>query len=292
LKIAPSALVFGNGSGELVMFLLSVFARPPAGRERAAVLYPVPSFVFYRNAALASGLEPIELPLAEDFALDEGALEAAVSEHRPNLAFFARPNNPTGTLWERVAIARCARSHPDLIVVVDEAYIDYGGDTMLDEIDALPNLMVLRTLSKLGLAALRVGYLAAHESVAHQVEKVRPPYNVGALNQHAAAWLLERHGGLLRDRCREVVSERNRLASALAGIPHVKVFDSRANLLLVRVGEAGDGLAKDTWRALAERGVLVRRFGGVDSLRGCLRITVGRPRENQALLDALAEVLT
>ncbi len=291
IGVDESSLVFGNGSGELVMFLLSVFATPRPGRERAAALYPMPSFVFYRSASLASGATPVEVPLADDFSLDEDALDRALSEQRPNVAFFARPNNPTGTLWSREAILRVARAHPDMLVVVDEAYIDYGGDTLLDELSSFANLVVLRTLSKLGLAALRVGYLCADLAVVHELEKVRPPYNVGALNQRAAAWLLANHGGLLRDRCRQIAGERDRLAAALAELPGVRVYESRANLLLVRVGEPGDGEAERCWEGLAARGVLVRMFHGFDSLRGCLRITVGDARENQILLDAFAEVL-
>jgi len=291
LGVPEDSLVFGNGSGELVMFLLSVFAKPRPGRERAAAMYPMPSFVFYRSACLASGVDPIEVPLAEDFTLDEEALGRALADSRPNVVFFARPNNPTGTLWSRRAVLRVAREHPDVLVVVDEAYIDYGGDTVLGELRGLPNLVILRTLSKLGLAALRVGYLCADRAIVHQLEKVRPPYNIGALNQRAAAWLLEHHRQLLDERCRQIAAERDRLTAALASLPGLRVYDSQANLVLVRVGEPGDGVAEKCWEDLAARGVLVRMFHGFDSLRGCLRITIGDARENQILLDALGEVL-
>jgi len=273
------------------MFLMSVFGRPRTGHDRAVAVYPVPSFVFYRTAAVASGLEPLEVDLADGFALDEDALQAAIDEHRPNLAFFARPNNPTGTLWSRSILERTARDNPDLLVIVDEAYIDYGGDSMIDLVGEVPNLAILRTLSKLGLAALRVGFLCADVAVAHELEKVRPPYNVSALSQRAASWLLQNHATLLRDRCKAVVAERERVACALAGISEVCVFESHANLLLVRVGEPGDGRAAQVWEDLAGRGVLVRRFAGVDSLRGCLRITIGSAEENQRLLDCFPEVL-
>ncbi len=290
LGVGPGSLVFGNGSGELINFLLQVFGRPRPGQRAATVLYPVPTFVFYHTACLAQATEPIEVPLGDDFALEPEPLEAAIERHRPNLAFFARPNNPTGTLWSRAVIEELAERHPDLIVVVDEAYIDYGGDTMIDQVDRFPNLVIVRTLSKLGLAGLRVGFLHAREAVAHQLEKVRPPYNLGALNQHTAAWLLGNHRELLAERCRQVAAERDRLSAVLAALPGIQVFDSQANLLLLRF-RGGEAPATAVWNGLAERGVSIRRFPGFESLRDCLRITVGSPEENQILLEALREVL-
>jgi histidinol-phosphate aminotransferase len=291
LGLDPASLVFGNGSDELIAFLIAAFSRPRPGAARPSVLYPVPSFVVYRLAALAGGADPVEVPLTAEFDLDAGAVDQALAQHRPNLAFFALPNNPTGTLWSYDEILRIARAYPDMLVVSDEAYADYGCDTLVRHIAELPNLVVMRTLSKIGLAALRVGFLSASPAVVSELEKVRHPYNLGTLNQHAAAWLLRNHGELLRSRCLEVVREREALAAELARLPGVRVFPSRANLLLVRIGAPGDGRAAEVWRQLADRGVLVRNFDRPGPLSGCLRITVGTADENRLLLDELRAVL-
>lgn len=292
LGLPPQSLVFGNGSDELIAFLIAAFSRPRPGAARPSILYPVPSFVVYRIASLAGGADPVEVPLTASFDLDVEAVERTIAERRPNIVFFALPNNPTGTLWPYDDILRIARNHPDMLVVSDEAYADYGGESLARHIDALPNLVVMRTLSKMGLAALRVGFLSASPVVVAELEKVRHPYNVGTLNQHAAAWLLSRHGDLLRDRCREVVREREALAAALADLPGVRVYPSQANLLLIRVGTPGDLRAAELWKALAERGVLVRNFDRPGPLSGCLRITVGTPEENLLLLTELRAALS
>jgi histidinol-phosphate aminotransferase len=279
---AEDELVFGNGSDELVALLATAFARPRPGQARARIAYPWPSFVVYRIATLASGAEPVELPLRPDFELDEAAAERALDEQRPNLLFLALPNNPTGNLWPRAFVERVCARHPDLLVVADEAYLAYSGVGHLDLTRRYPSCVVLQTLSKIGMAALRVGYLVADRGIAHEVEKIRPPYNLGALNQEAAAFLLERHRGLLAEQAARVVAERERLVAALGRVPGLTVFPSHANFVLVRAADA-TGL----WRRLAERGVLVRNFDRPGPLAGCLRLGVGTPEENELLLHAL-----
>src|SRR5262249_5115907 len=214
----------------------------------------VASFVVYRIATLAHGCAPIEIPLDSRFELDPAALDRALDEARPNLIFFALPNNPTGTLWPRSEIVRVLSERPDIIVVADEAYVEYSGESYLDLLAAHPNLVVMRTLSKIGLAALRVGYLVADPALAHEVEKIRPPYNIGALNQAAATFLLGRHRDVLRAPVARVVAERTRLERELAR-RGLEVFPSRANFLLVRAPEA-----TRLWHRLVEKGVLVRSF--------------------------------
>jgi histidinol-phosphate aminotransferase len=249
----------------------------------------MPSFIYYRLGARARGVEPIEVSLAADFTLDVDAIERAIATHRPNVALFALPNNPTGTLWPMAAIAELARRHPDLIVVSDEAYHAYSGQTLVGALAELPNLVVLRTLSKLGLAGLRIGTLIASPAIATVVDRVRPPYNLGALNQAAATWLLEHATAWIDAQTRAVVAERPVLAAALAALPGVTVYPSEANLLLVRI--AGDGRAQRAWQGLQDRGILVRIFEPQGPLAGCLRITVGTPAQNALLLEHLAELL-
>ncbi len=285
--VAPSQILFGNGSDELIALLCTTFARARPGAARAAVLYPVPTFSMFRIAALASGLDAVPVPLGPEFSFPRTEIERALEERRPNLAFFARPNNPTGGLWPSEAIADMARSHPDKIFVSDEAYVDFAGDSMIAMTSSLPNLVVLRTLSKIGLAALRVGFLHAQPEILGVLEKVRPPYNIGALNQCAALFVLRNHRGLIRERCAEVVRERERVAAALRANGAIHVYDSQANLLLFRVPDP-----PAVWSGLSARGVLVRKFAdATGDLAGCLRVTIGTPSENDEFHAALAEAV-
>lgn len=273
--VAGDQVVFGNGSDELIALLCAGFAGP--------ILTPAPTFVYYRIAAVARGLPIVEVPLGARFELDEAAVRAAVAEHRPSVVFLALPNNPTGTLW-RMAFAReLAAAHPDTIVVSDEAYAAYAGDaTSIPALAAHPNLVVMRTLSKIGMAGLRVGYTISAPAIARVLEKVRPPYNLSALDQRAAEVMLTRGRAWSRARAADVVAERERLAAALAARGELEVFPSHANLILVRVADAAA-----TWRRLADAGVVVRAFGATGPLANCLRITVGTADENARLLAAL-----
>jgi len=288
------ALLVGNGSDEIIQMLITCFAEPRPGQARARVAYPSPTFVVFRGAALAVGCEPVEIPTdpEADFALQPDDLERAIAAARPNLVFFARPNNPTGTLWPSHLVADLARRHPDLVVVSDEAYAAYAGDGMVAMLPELPNLFVMQTLSKVGLAGLRVGYLCGRPDLIAEIGKVRAPYNVGALNQRAALWILRHHRALLLRGCADVVVERERLAAALDQLADLRVFTSRANLILFRVGRPGDGRATRVWQRLCERGVLIKNFDRPGPLSGCLRVTIGTAEENEIFLAALGEALT
>lgn len=291
LGVAPGQLVFGNGSDELIALLCAAFAEPRKGKTRASVLYPDPTFVVYRIAALGHGLDPVEVTLDDEMQLDFELVDDALTGARPNLAFFALPNNPTGTLWAPEKVAELAARHPDTLFISDEAYIQYGGRTLLPRLPELPNLVVMRTLSKIGMASLRIGFLAAAPAIVTELEKLRMPYNLGALNQRAAVWLLQHQREWLTARARDLLAERERLAAALRGFAELRVFPSEANLLLVRVGKAGDGRATAAWKALAARGILVRNFDRPGPLAGCLRITPGTAAENDLLLAELPAAL-
>jgi histidinol dehydrogenase len=279
LGVAGDQVVFGNGSDELIAMLCAAFAAP-RGALPAAVLYPVPSFVYYQIAARNRGLAAIEVPLTARFELDEDAVIAAIDAHRPSVVFLALPNNPTGTLWRMGFALELAARYPDVVVVSDEAYHAYSGETLLPALAAHANLVVMRTLSKLGMAGLRVGFTISSPAIAGLLEKVRPPYNLSALDQRAAELLLDRASAWCAERAAEVVVERARLAEGLAA-RGLEVFPSAANLLLVRT--AG---ATALWQKLAAAGISVRRFDA-GALAGCLRITVGTAAETDALLAAL-----
>ncbi len=290
LGVAGDQLTFGNGSDELIALLCSAFGpetrgEPGSLHSGGGVLYPVPSFVYYRLAAVARGVAHIEVPLDARFELDEPAMIRAIETHRPGVVFLALPNNPTGTLWRMEFALELAARFRDVAIVSDEAYLAYSGRTVLAELGAHPNLIIMRTLSKLGMAGLRVGYSIASPAIAGLLERVRPPYNVSALDQAAAVFLLREASAWCAARAADVVVERGRLATALAALPGVEVFSSAANLVLIRF--AGAAVAH---QMLADRGISVRSFAvGPGPLVDCLRVTVGTPEQNSQLVAALTD---
>lgn len=274
-------VLIGNGSDEVLQIISLALARPGA-----RVLAPEPTFVMYRMAAIAAGMRYRGVALRADFTLDEAALLEAIRVEQPALVWLAYPNNPTGNLFAREAILRIVAASPGL-VVVDEAYYAFsGGASLLDEVGLHPNLLLVRTVSKLGLAGLRVGLAIGTRDWIEQLEKLRPPYNVNALSM-AAAELILGHPEVLEEQTASIVAQRARLESALDALPGARRFPSAANFILVRVP---DGPA--AFEALKARGILVRTFHGSHPLLAhCLRLTVGTAEENARLIEALASVL-
>jgi histidinol-phosphate aminotransferase len=285
LGVERAQLAFGNGSDELIAMIIAAFAAPRDGGRPAAVLYPTPTFVYYRLAAIARGIESIEVPLTARFELDEAAVEHAIEQHRPSVVFLALPNNPTGTLWRLDFAVELAARHRDVAIVSDEAYLAYSLRTSLAQLASHPNLIVMRTLSKVGMAGLRVGFTISSAVMAELLDRVRPPYNLSALDQAAAVFMLREANDWCETRAAEVVTERAQLAARLARLPNIEVFPSEANLLLVRFGA---GRATAIYNALEAEGLLVRNFDRPGPLEGCLRITVGTPAENALLIASLA----
>jgi histidinol-phosphate aminotransferase len=271
-------IVLGNGSDEILQMIAMALAKPGA-----VALAPEPSFAMYRLSAVACGLRYVGVALAPDFTLDERALLDAIGRHRPAVTWIAYPNNPTGNLFPREAILRIVDSAPGL-VVVDEAYYAFsGGATLLAEVGRHPNLVLVRTVSKLGLAGLRLGLAVAPRDWAAELEKLRLPYNVNALSMAAAELLLD-HGDVLRRQTEAIVAERARLEGSLDRIAVVARFPSAANFVLVRVPDA-----PRAFEGLRQRGILVRNFHGSHPLLdNCLRLTVGTPEENDRMTAALA----
>jgi histidinol-phosphate aminotransferase len=227
----------------------------------------------------------VGVPLQPDFTLDPGRMLDAIAEHRPALVFMAYPNNPTGNLFPDEAIERIIRATPGL-VVVDEAYHVFAGRTFMDRLGEFDNLMVMRTVSKLGLAGIRLGYAAAAPAWIGEMDKVRPPYNVSVLTQAVAERVLA-HAGELEKQAATIKAERAALVDRLAELPGTTVFPSEANFVLVRVPDAERSHAH-----LQSRRILVRNLnGGHPLLVNCLRLTVGTPGENELMLAALGESL-
>ena len=279
-------LLLGNGSDEIIAMLSTAVARP-----NAVVLAPVPSFVMYEVSARMAGCRFVGTPLLADFSLDVEALCMAIRLHRPALIWLAYPNNPTGNAFaanEIETVLRTAQQAGAGFVVVDEAYRPFAEDSWMARLPQFANLLVMQTVSKLGLAGLRLGYLAGHSGLIEQLDKVRPPYNINCLTEAAAQWLLAHASGLLDDQAAQIRLDRAALACALAALPGVRtVFASQANFLLFRVADAAGTMA-----GLRARQVLIKDVSRSHRLLdGCLRVTVGSAGENLRFLQALEEVL-
>lgn len=277
---ADADILLGNGSDEIIQVLCQAVAKPGA-----VVMGVEPSFVMYRVSSAAAGLRYEGVPLRDDFSIDETALHAAIDAHRPALLFLACPNNPTGNLFDPDVVRRVIARTPGL-VVIDEAYHAFAGATHLGELARARNVVVMRTLSKLGLAGLRLGFLVGAAEWLVELDKLRLPYNVNALTQIAATVALE-HIDVLTTQARAILAERAPLAAALAALPGVTVFPSDANFITFRVPSA-----PETFAALKARKVLIKNLHGAHPLlANCLRVTVGTPAENRAFLDALTVAL-
>jgi len=273
-------ILLGNGSDEIIQILALAVAKP------GAVLLSVePSFVMYRMIALFAGMEYVGVPLRQDFSLDLEAMLAAIKREQPALVFLAYPNNPTGNLFDAAAVRQIIAAAPGL-VVLDEAYYAFASDSFIPQLAHYENLLVMRTFSKLGMAGLRVGFLAGSAAWLSQLEKLRLPYNVGVLPQSVAAQLLAHHD-LLLAQAESIKQERGRLLKALQAMSGVQAYSSEANFILFRV--AG---ATAVFAGLKQRGVLIKNLdGGHPALRDCLRVTVGTPEENERFVTALKESL-
>ena len=285
LGISDEQILIANGSDEAIQLLQMVVAGPGA-----SLAIPVPTFVMYAIGARAMGIRVVEVSLGEDFALEADRFLDALRRDRPRLVFLAWPNNPTGNLFDPGAVeailGACAGRDCHALVVVDEAYMHYSGESFLPRLGMFPNLVILRTLSKIGLAGIRLGILIANADVVRNVNKVRMPYNVNALSQAAARVVLA-HGDIVAQQAAVIVRERERVLSALGAMPGVRSFPSRANFLLVRTRRSGDAVCAD----LLSRGIAVRNFSRTPGLADCLRVTIGAAEENDAFLDALAASL-
>jgi len=249
------------------------------------VLAPVPGFVMYAMSAQFAGLGFVGVPLRADFTLDREAMLAAMAEHQPAIIYLAYPNNPTGNLFDAAdmeAIVRAAQGPVcQSLVVVDEAYQPFAQESWMPRLSEFGNLLVMRTVSKLGLAGIRLGYMAGSPAWLAQFDKVRPPYNVNVLTEATALFALE-HVDVLDDQAAQLRAERTKLAEALAAMPGVTVFPSAANFLLLRVPDASQAFDR-----LLARKVLIKNVSRMHALlANCLRVTVSTPEENAQFLEA------
>jgi histidinol-phosphate aminotransferase len=280
-------LMLGNGSDELISLLALACAVPPSasnGQQKACVLAPLPGFVMYAMSAQLQGLDFCGVPLMADFELDVPAMLAAITQHRPAITYLAYPNNPTANLWGDDAMEAVIHAAAEVggLVVIDEAYQPFAAKSYLDRLTRHPRVLLLRTLSKFGLAGVRLGYLMGPQALIAQIDKVRPPYNVSVLNCEAALFALE-HQEVFEAQAKDICAQRAMLLEALSGLPGVQVFPSQANMILLRVPDASK-----TFEGMKARGVLVKNVSKMHFLLNqCLRLTVGTEPENRQMLAAL-----
>ncbi|MFY7907796.1 MAG: histidinol-phosphate transaminase [Burkholderiaceae bacterium] len=281
-------LMLGNGSDELISLLAMACDKPDPDGRPAVILAPLPGFVMYAMSAQLQGLSFVGVPLTADFELDEAAMLAAITEHRPAVVYLAYPNNPTANLWDDEAIERIvvAQGEQGGIVVMDEAYQPFAARSYLGRLARHGHVLLMRTLSKFGLAGVRLGYMIGPKALVAEVDKVRPPYNISVLNTECALFALE-HADVFAQQAALIRAEREALLGSLGQLPGVVAFPSEANMILVRVPDAQlcfDGMKR--------AGVLVKNVSKMHTLlHNCLRLTVGTPDENRRMLAALQSTL-
>lgn len=269
-----ASLLVGNGSDEIIQMIEMAVGGP--------AMAPVPTFVMYEMAARFVASDFIGVPLTGDFGLDRDAMSTAIERHRPGVVFIAYPNNPTGNLFDEKAIRRVIEAAPGL-VVIDEAYQVFAGRSLMGWVDEYPNVVVMRTVSKLGLAGLRLGFAAGDPAWIEQLDKVRMPYNINVLTQMSAIFALD-HLEVFTEQAARIKAERGRVAAGLASAGY-QCFPSETNFILFR---AGRHRPEAVFQSLADHGVLIRNLSGSHpALTGCLRVTIGTPEENDRFLAAL-----
>ena len=277
-----AAMVLGNGSDELIQML----AMCVAGEGRC-LLSLEPGFVMYRMISEFVGLQYVGVPLTEQFEIDLDATLAAIKQHQPAVIFIAYPNNPSANCFDTSAIDVIIEAAPGL-VVIDEAYHPFAQASYLEQMQEHEHLLVMRTVSKLGLAGLRLGVLFGHPSLIAEIDKVRLPYNINSLTQAAAIAILGKPEAL-EAQAAAIREQRTQLAAQLAAMPSIQAFHSDANFILFRLMQHD---ATTVFEQLREQGVLIKNMKASEGLlANCLRVTVGTPEENQAFIKALEAAL-
>jgi histidinol-phosphate aminotransferase len=280
---ADSAMLLGNGSDEVIQMILMAMADP-----RHVVLAPTPSFVMYQMIASFVGMPFVGVPLHADFSLNRSAMLAAITAQQPAVIFLAYPNNPTGNLFDSQTLHEIIQAAPG-VVVVDEAYHAFAAASFMRELPKYPNLLVMRTVSKMGLAGLRLGLLAGGNAWLQEFDKVRLPYNINVLTQASAQFALQHHD-VLNKQTVQICRDRDIVLAELRGMAGLQVFPSKANFILFRTPV---GQAQRIFAALKDRKVLIKNLSGAGGLLSdCLRVTVGTPAENAIFIRELRQILS
>lgn len=277
--VGPENILLGNGSDELIYYIsLGI------GEFDRGILYPVPTFSMYGISAQVIGRERVEVNLEKDFDIDLQSSIKAIEEKNPAIAYFAYPNNPTGNCFSEEKIRKIRDK--GLFVVIDEAYYNYSGKTFFEDSLKREDTVVLRTLSKIGMAGLRVGFMIAKEEIIRELNKIRLPFNITYPSQVIATLILTEFYHLIEEEIKIVIRERERLYKELSNIEGIKVYPSSANFILF---ESLHMPARLLHKRLIEEGVLIRDFSYM--IPQCLRVSIGKPEENDIFLEALHKVL-
>lgn len=276
--LPTECILLGNGSDELIGMLVTALT----GRS-GKVLYPTPTFSMFRITALAMGKAVVEVPLDERFDIELDRTLEAIERDDPDLIFLASPNNPTGNMFSSAKIEEIINRSGG-IVAVDEAYSDFSGFTFMPLLSECSNLVILRTLSKVGYAGLRLGILYASKQLAREINKVRYPYNINSLTQAAAGIVLKNHEAA-NENIQLIVRERRRMFAGLSRLECIEAYESDANFILFRTDDADS-----VFKRLTERDILIRNMNRPGRLENCLRVTIGTPEENDAFLAALSDI--
>jgi histidinol-phosphate aminotransferase len=274
-------ILLGNGSDEIIQIIAMAAAKP-----NAVLMSVEPAFVMFRMIATFANIRYVGVPLKKDFSLDLEAMLVAIAKHKPAVIFLAYPNNPTGNLFNADAILSIIQATLG-IVVIDEAYHAFADASLMDRLTQYPNLLLMRTLSKLGLAGLRLGLLVGRPEWLVQFEKVRLPYNVGIMTQLIAEKVLH-HTHVLLEQAEAIKSERKKMSTYLDTISGIEVFPSDANFILFRIRAASQ-----IFQALKQRKMLIKNLDGTHPLlENCLRVTIGTPDENAQFCATLHTILS
>ncbi len=275
-------LIFGNGSDELIQLLIMAIAKPGA-----KVMTVTPSFSMYKIIANYIGVDVIEVPLRENsFALQMELLLENISTHKPAIIFLACPNNPTGTLWPANEIEEIIQQSTGL-VVIDEAYSPFASYSMMSLVEQYPHAIMMRTVSKMGLAGLRLGWMLGDPQWINEFNKMRLPYNINSLTQASANFAMH-NIEVFNEQAKQICLQRETLSKALQAIDKLRVFPSEANFILFKILE---GSANDVYQSLLKNRIIIKNVSNDGLLKNCLRVTVGAEQENQAFLKALVASL-
>ncbi len=278
----PSEILLGNGSDEIIQLLLIALV------SDANVLAPAPGFVMYKQVALSLGLHYQSVPLqADNFDLDMPAMLEAIKQSQPAIIFLAYPNNPTGNLFKQQDIESILAVAPGL-VIVDEAYAPFAEASFINRLTEYENLLVMRTVSKLGLAGLRLGFIAGNKEIIEQLNKIRLPYNINCLTQVTTDFALNNQA-LFEQQTQQICRDREQILNQLNNIPGIKAYPSSANFILFKTAK---NQATTIFEVLKDRGVLIKNLspqGGL--LDDCLRVTIGKAEENKAFIEALRSII-
>lgn len=280
---AGFSLMLGNGSDELISLVTMACDLPGA-----AILAPQPGFVMYAISAQLQGVRFVGVPLTADFELDGPAMLAAIATEKPAIVYLAYPNNPTANLWDDATIEQIvqAQGAQGGLVVIDEAYQPFAARSYIDRVARHGHVLLMRTLSKFGLAGVRLGYLMGPQALIAEIDKVRPPYNISVLNCECALFALE-HADVFAWQAADLRAQREHLVAGLARLPGLKQWPSEANMVLVRVPDA-----TKTFEGMKARGVLIKNVSKMHPLlANCLRLTVGTADDNARMLAALESSL-